>query len=175
MGTMQRRSLLALGALSAAALAVGGGALALLQPGLQGAKLSAAGRVVFSGVSRALLDGTLPTGRDALAVALDDLLGRIDGLVGALPPHAQSELSQLLALLGSAGGRRALAGLSEPWASASIADVQHSLQAMRVSGLSLRQQSYQALHDIVGAAYFADSRTWAALGYPGPPPIRGPA
>lgn len=170
---MKRRSLLALGALSAAALAVGGGALALLQPGLQGAKLSAAGRMVFSGVSRGLLDGTLPTGRDALAVALDELLGRIDGLVGALPPHAQSELSQLLALLASAGGRRTLAGLSEPWADASVADIQQSLQAMRVSGISLRQQSYQALHDIVGGAYFADAGTWQVLGYPGPRPIQG--
>ncbi len=172
---MQRRSLLALGAISAAALAVGGGALALLQPGLLEGKLSAAGRLVFSGVSRALLDGTLPTGREALARALDELLGRIDDLASALPPHAQSELSQLLALLASAGGRRALAGLSEPWGSASIADIQQSLQSMRMSGVSLRQQSYQALHDIVSAAYFADSRTWAVLGYPGPRPIGGAA
>ena len=165
---MQRRSLLALGAVSAAVLAVGGGVIAVLQPGLREARLSAGGREVFAGVSRGLLDGSLPDGGAALEGALEGLLERIDGLIAALPPHAQSELSQLLALLASAGGRRALAGLPDPWPVASVADIQQALQGMRVSGLSLRQQAYQALHDIVGSAYFSDSRTWGLLGYPGP-------
>ena len=167
---MQRRSLLALGAVSAAVLAVGGGALALLQPGLREAKLSPGGREVFAGAARGLLDGSLPVG-DALPHALEDLLGRIDGLIAALAPHAQSELSQLLALLASSGGRRTLAGLAQPWVSASVTDIQQALQAMRISGISLRQQAYQALHDIVGSAYFSDAHTWSLLGYPGPRPI----
>ncbi|MDF2464342.1 MAG: hypothetical protein K0Q43_2577 [Ramlibacter sp.] len=165
---MQRRSLLALGALSAAVLAVGGGLIAVLQPGLREARLSTGGREVFAGASRGLLDGSLPPGGAALERALEGLLERIDGLIAALPPYTQSELSQLLALMASAGGRRALAGLSDPWSEASVADIQQALQDMRVSGLSLRQQAYQALHDIVGSAYFSDPRTWGLLGYPGP-------
>jgi hypothetical protein len=165
---MRRRSLLTLGAVSAAALALGGGTLALLKPGLQEAKLSNAGRDVFAGVSRALLDGSLPTGAQDLASALDALLARIEGVVSALAPHAQSELSQLLALLASGGGRRALAGLSEPWQTASVPDIERALQGMRVSSISLRQQAYQALHDIVGGAYFSEAQTWGMLGYPGP-------
>jgi hypothetical protein len=165
---MQRRSLLALGAVSAAVLAVGGGALAVLQPGLREAKLSPGGREVFAGAARGLLDGSLPASAEAMPHALDDLLGRIDGLIAALAPHAQSELSQLLALLATSGGRRALAGLAEPWGSASVPEIQQALQAMRVSGISLRQQAYQALHDIVGSAYFSDVKTWSLLGYPGP-------
>jgi hypothetical protein len=168
---MQRRTLLTLGAISAAALAVTGGTLALLQPGLREGTLSATGRQVFSGVSRALLDGSLPAGAEAMQRALEGLLGRIDGLVAALPPHAQAELSQLLALLASAGGRRALAGVSQPWEIAEVADIQQGLQSMRVSGMTLRQQAYQALHDIVGSAYFSDPGTWSLLGYPGPPKI----
>lgn len=167
-GAMQRRSLLTLGAVSAAVLALGGGTLALLKPGLQEARLSTTGREVFAGVSRALLDGSLPTGARELAGAIDALLGRIDAVVGALAPHAQSELSQLLALLASSGGRRTLAGLSEPWQSAPVPDVERALQAMRVSSISLRQQAYQALHDIVGGAYFSDPQAWSILGYPGP-------
>jgi hypothetical protein len=165
---MRRRSLLKLGAVSAAALAVAGGTLALLQPGLQAGALSAAGRQVFSGAARALLDGNLPAESKALQDALDGLLMRIDALVAALPPHAQSELSQLLAVLSSAGGRRALAGLSQPWQSAQVDEIQQALQSMRVSGISLRQQAYQALHDIVAGAYFSDPGTWSLLGYPGP-------
>ena len=166
--TMQRRSLFALGALSAAVLVVGGGSLALLQPGLRDARLSAAGREVFAGAGRGLLDGSLPTERDALDRALEGLLGRIDALVSSLPPHAQSELSQLLAILSSAGGRRMLAGLAQPWANAPVSDIQRALQSMRVSGVTLRQQAYQALHDIVGGAYFSDAQAWNLLGYPGP-------
>jgi hypothetical protein len=165
---MRRRSLLALGAVSAAVLAVGGGTIALLQPGLREARLSPAGRDVFAGASRGLLDGSLPGPGTGLAHALEGLLERIDGLIAALPPHAQSELSQLLALLSSTAGRRVLAGLADPWPDASVGDIQQALQGMRVSGLSLKQQAYQALHDIVGSAYFSDARTWGLLGYPGP-------
>jgi hypothetical protein len=165
---MQRRTLLTLGAASAAALAVAGGTLALLQPGVRKGALSASGRQVFSGASRGLLEGSLPTGAEAKQRALDALLGRIDGLVAGFPPHSQLELSQLLALLASAGGRRALAGLGQPWESAEVPDIQQALQSMRVSGIVLRRQAYQALHDIVGSAYFAGPETWNLLGYPGP-------
>jgi len=165
---MRRRSLLALGAVSATVLAMGGGALALLQPGLRDARLSAGGREVFAGAARGLLDGSLPPDGPGLQRALEGLLERIDGLIAALPAHAQSELSQLLALLATAPGRRTLAGLAQPWPVASVADIQAGLQAMRVSGISLRQQAYQALHDIVGSAYFSDAQTWSLLGYPGP-------
>jgi len=163
--------LLALGVVSATVLAVGGGAIALLQPGLREARLSAAGREVFSGVSRGLLDGSLPPEGPGLEPVLQGLLERIDGLIAALPPHAQSELSQLLGLLASAGGRRALAGLADPWGEASVDSIQRALQGMRVSRISLKQQAYQALHDIVGSAYFSDARTWGLMGYPGPPRI----
>jgi hypothetical protein len=34
--------------------------------------------------------------------------------------------------------------------------------------VALRQQTYHALHDLIGVAYFSDASTWPALGYPGP-------
>jgi hypothetical protein len=165
---MQRRTLLKLGAASAAVLVVAGGAAALLQPGLNGGSLSDAGREVFSAVGRAVLDKTLPADEGARQVALQGLLARVDILVQSLPPHAQAELSQLLALLATAAGRRTLAGLSQPWPEAPIADIQHALQGMRLSSLALRQQAYAALHDITTGAYFSDPSSWPLLGYPGP-------
>lgn len=165
---MQRRTLLKLGAASAAVLLVVGGTAALLQPGLAGGALSASGREVFSAVGRAVLDKTLPADEGARHIAVNGLLGRVDVLVQSLPPHAQAELSQLLALLASAAGRRTLAGLGQPWPEASIADVQQALQDMRLSRLALRQQAYAALHDITAGAYFSDPSSWPLLGYPGP-------
>lgn len=165
---MKRRTLFKLGAASAALLALGGGAAALLQPGLQDGKLGSAGREVFRAVGRAVLQGSLPADEAARQVALDGLLERIDALTLALPPHAQGELSQLLSLLASAPGRHLLAGLNQAWAVASDTELQQALQGMRVSGLALRQQAYAALHDIAAAAYFTDVSTWPQLGYPGP-------
>ncbi len=168
---MQRRSLLKLGAASAVALVVFGTTAALMQPGLEDGKLSARARTLFTALGAALLDGSLPAQEPARRAAIDGLLERIDILVQALPPHAQAELSQLLALLATSPGRLGVAGLTDDWAKAGIADLQQALQSMRTSSLGLRQQAYHALHDIVGGAYFSDAGTWAQLGYPGPVPI----
>ena len=168
---MKRRTWLQLSLASAAVLLVAGGAATLIEPGLKAGRLSAAGKEVFNATGRALLDGSLPSEEGAKQIALGGLLERIDGLVGALPAHAQDEISQLLALLATSAGRLGLAGLGSPWHSASVADIQAALQDMRTSSLGLRQQAYHALHDIVGGAYFSDASTWKQLGYPGPMPI----
>ena len=165
---MQRRTLLKVGVASAVLLAVVGSGAALIQPGLERGALSAAGRDIFRAVGVGVLDKTLPDEASAKAAALTALLGRVDVLISALPPHAQSELSQLLSILATSAGRRALAGLGTPWAVASAADVQSALQGMRLSSLAVRQQAYAALHDITAGAYFSEPSTWVVLGYPGP-------
>lgn len=167
---MQRRSFFKLGIASAATLAVAGGIAAWQMPkGLESdGRLGPSGRLVFAAVGNAILDSSLPAQNQARALAMDALLGRIDALVQALPPHAQAELSQLLAVLASWPGRNALAGLPEDWALASVAQIQQALQTMRVSSLAVRQQAYGALHEITAAAYFADAASWPILGYPGP-------
>ena len=165
---MQRRTLLKLGATSAALLALVGGTVALIQPGLERGVLTAAGREVFRAVSIGVLDKTLPAQSVAREAALTALLGRIDVLISALPSHAQAELSQLLSILATGAGRRALAGLATPWLNAGVQQVQAALQDMRLSSLTVRQQAYAALHDITAGAYFSEPSTWQLLGYPGP-------
>ncbi len=165
---MQRRSLLKLGAASTALMAIAGGTLALVQPGLERGALTTAGREIFQAVARGVLDKTLPDESVGRQVAMSALLGRIDALIGALPDHAQAELSQLLAILATGAGRRGLAGLATPWPNASAPEVQTALQAMRLSDLAVRQQAYGAMHDITASAYFSEPGTWHLLGYPGP-------
>lgn len=165
---MRRRSWLKLGIGSAVVLAVGGVAIALMAPGLRNGRLTSTSRAVVRAVAEAFLSAVLPTEPAARAAALDGLLARLDTLVAALPAHAQGELSQLLTLLATSVGRRTLAGLDAPWSEAPAAEVASALQSMRISSLTLRRQAYQALHDIVGAAYFTEESTWAMLGYPGP-------
>lgn len=165
---MHRRRLLQLGAGTAALLALAGGGLALLRPGLQGGRLAAAGAAVFHAVARAVLDGSLPVDAAARDQALQAHLARLEATIGGLSPYTRTELSRLLSLLGSAPGRVALAGVHADWPQASVAELQHGLQSMRSSSLELRQQAYHALRDLTNAAYYADTTVWPLLGYPGP-------
>ena len=165
---MQRRTLLKLGLVSGAVLALAGGAAMLLQPGLVQGRLSDAGRGLFISAGRAILQGTLPQDAGAQQQALQGMADRVDALAQNLPPHVQAELSQLVGLLCTSAGRRGLAGLSSDWLDASPAQVLAALEDMRFSRLAVRQQAYQALHEIVGGAYFSDEATWSTLGYPGP-------
>ena len=165
---MQRRTLLKLGVASAAVLAVVGGTAAWIKPGVERSALTAQGREVFRAMGLGMLDKTLPEQPAAKQAALTGLLGRIDELISALPTHAQAELSQLLAILATGAGRRALGGLAMPWPEASPVQIQTALQDMRLSSLAMRQQAYAALHDITAGAYFSEPSTWPMLGYPGP-------
>jgi hypothetical protein len=165
---MQRRTLLKLGLASAAVLAVAGGGLALLRPGIEGGRLTPAGREVFAAVARAVLDGMLPADAAALSAALHAHLGRLDDTIAGFPSATQSELAQLLAVLASSVGRVGLAGLRSDWPDAGVAEVQQALQGLRTARIELRQQAYHALRDLTNAAYFADASAWPALGYSGP-------
>ena len=165
---MQRRRFLKLGVGAAALLAVAGGGVALLRPGLVNGHLTESARVVFHAIARAVLDGSLPSVAGEREAALQAQLKRLDAVLAAFPTATQRELSQLLGLLASAPGRVALAGLRTGWQEASVADVQRSLQDMRTSSLALRQQSYHALRDLTNAAFYADPSAWPLLGYSGP-------
>ena len=119
--TMQRRTWLKLGLVTATGLALVGGGLALRAPAWTPAGLTASGRAVFAGVAGAVLEGSLPEDGKARAVALAGWFQRLNESIAALPPHTQAELAQLLTVLGSAPGRWALAGLSTDWPDASVA------------------------------------------------------
>lgn len=165
---MQRRSILKLGIGAAAVLALAGGGMALLRPGLVAGRLTPEASAVFHAVARAVLDGSLPAAAEARETALQSHMKRLGDTLAAFPAPTQNELSQLLSLLASAGGRLALAGLPTAWNEASVTAIQEALQSMRTSSLALREQTYHALRDLTNAAYYADPDTWSLLGYPGP-------
>jgi hypothetical protein len=165
---MQRRTLLKLGLGAAAVLAVAGGGLSLLRPGLAEGRMTPAGRSVFQAVARAVLDGSLPADPARREATLAAHMKRLDDTLAGFPAPTQSELSQLLALLASTPGRIALAGLQPDWPEATVGELQQALQWMRTSSLALRQQAYHALRDLTNAAYYADPQVWSLMGYPGP-------
>jgi hypothetical protein len=166
---MQRRTLLGLGVAGAAALAVAGGGAALLTArAWRNNRLLPAGRSVMSGVARGVLDGSWPAAAAQASAALQAHLQRLQGTIAGMPPATQGELNELLMILATPPGRRALAGLSAPWDEATVAQLHAAMQSMRQSSLMLRRQAYHALRDLTHAAFFADASTWPLLRYPGP-------
>ncbi|SHL91826.1 hypothetical protein [Rhizobacter sp. OV335] len=164
---MQRRKLLQIGAAASLTLIAVGGGLVLMRPGVPAAELSADSRALFTAVAQAVLDGALPSGA-ARSAALAAHIERVQLTIRGFAPEVQKELAQLLGILCTAPGRRLLAGLATPWDTATVDEVQQSLQAMRTSRLATRQQVYHALRDITNGAYFSDPAAWPAIGYPGP-------
>jgi len=165
---LQRRTFLKLGIGAAVVLAVAGGAIALIKPGLVNGRLSPSARLLMTRVGQAMLQGTLPADAQAQQTAMEAVLQRTDSFTSGLPEHVQAELSQLLGLLATAAGRRGIVGLSTSWEDATVAETSAALQAMRASGTALRIQAYQGLHDIVFVPYFSGEASWVGIGYPGP-------
>lgn len=165
---LQRRSFLKLGIGAAVVLAVAGGAIALIKPGLVNGRLSPSARLLMARVGQAMLQGTLPADTQAQQGAIEATLQRTDSFTAGLPEHVQAELSQLFGLLATAAGRRGIVGLSASWEDATVAETTAALQSMRESGMALRIQAYQGLHDLVFVPYFSGEDSWQAIGYPGP-------
>jgi len=135
---MQRRTLLNFGIAATAVIAVAGGGLALLRPGLEAGRMTASAKTVFRAVARGVLAGLLPAEPHTRHAALDAHLGRLDDAITALPCATQSELSQLVALIVSTPGRATIVGLHSDWDRASDTDIQAAMQDMRMSSLAMR-------------------------------------
>ncbi|HPP83657.1 MAG TPA: hypothetical protein PLZ50_08855 [Rubrivivax sp.] len=171
---MRRRTWLRIGIGGAALLALGGGTLALVRPGWSAGRLTPAGRELFAAVARGVLAGTL-SDRAAQpmphARMLAAHLERLQTTIAALPAPTQQDIAELAAVLLHPLGRRLFAGLATDWRDASPAELQATLQRLRISSLTLRQQAFHALRDLTNGAFFAGPGTWEAIGYPGPRPI----
>jgi hypothetical protein len=156
-----------------------------LQIGIAGAALLAAGsllyrRVPSSGSYRVLdersaepvaalapvvLDGALP------AAALREIVEAFDGIVAGLSPAIQSEIGDLLGLLCFAPTRIAFAGVWSSWREARAEEIAAFLARWRTSRFDLPRSGYQALTQLLQAAWYGNPASWGALGYAGPPKL----
>jgi hypothetical protein len=159
------------GAALAAAYWLGGrrGLLPGTATGTPATALDPEARAILAAIVPALLDGALPAEPSARTAAVDATVGEVALAIGGLPPTAQQELAQLFALLAFAPARIALARVHSPWADAPAAEVAGFLDRWRDSGWTLKRSAYDALHQLVFAAWYGNPRSWAAIGYDGPP------
>lgn len=169
-----RRQFLKVGVVSGAVLA-GAGWLALRRDpprplaGLQW--LDERSAAIVAALIPAILAGTLPEAGSARERARRDALEAFDRAVAGLAPAIQEEIAQLFAILAPAPARLLLAGLSQPWEEAGVAEVTAFLSRWRTSRFPLLRAGYQALTQLVIAAWYGNPASWEAIAYPGPPAL----
>lgn len=127
--------------------------------------------VIVRALMMPMLGGALPARGPERDTAVAATLRNVHGAIASLPPAAQQELAELFALLATAPGRIAFAGLTSTWAEADQDALGRVLQRWRTSRLMLRRSAYAALHQLVFAAWYARPESWTAIGYPGPPEL----
>lgn len=124
---------------------------------------------IIAAIVPAMLGGVLPPLDPQRAASITATVGGVRLAIEGLPPAAQGELAQLFALLAFAPARVALARVSAPWSEASVPEVDAFLERWRQSRFQLFRSAYDALHQLVLAAWYGQPAAWPAIGYPGPP------
>lgn len=161
-----------------------------LQVGIAGAAILIAGRALYrprhpatsrvldergvelvTALAPAVLAGSLPTEPSARAAVIQDVVEAFDQAVAGLSPAVQSELQDLFGLLCFAPARVALAGVWSPWNEAGESAIAEFLSRWRTSRFDLLRAGYQALTQLLQAAWYGNPRAWGAIGYSGPPKL----
>ena len=124
---------------------------------------------VIEALVPAVLANALPSDAAERKLAIGEVVAAFDRAVAGLSPAVQGEIADLLGLLHFAPTRMALAGLASPWQDASVEDVSTFLTRWRTSRFDLMRAGYQALTQLIQAAWYGNPRSWGAIGYPGPP------
>lgn len=124
-------------------------------------------KAAIAAIANAMLGSMLPA--DNREQALREAVIGVDIAIAGLPLAVQQEVADLLKLLTLPLTRRLLVGVAAPWQQASSEDIAHFLNRWRYSSFTLLRSGYQALHQIIYAAWYGNPHSWTAIGYSGPP------
>jgi hypothetical protein len=177
---MNRRQLLQTGLGGAAVLAVAGAGYGFVtrdppagsDDGYRFTFLDGTQRTIVAAIVPVMLAGALPKNAAARSTALRDAVRGVDTAVSALPALVQDEVRQLFSLLAFPASRWVVAGVWSSWTVAKPADIDAFLTRWRDSRFPLLRSGYQALHQLVFGAWYANPFSWARIGYPGPPAVK---
>ena len=98
-----------------------------------------------------------------------DVAAKADAFLAPLPQNDRKDLKQLLALFDNALFSALQGGPPRPFTQMSPADQDAHLRRWQSSRLALQRTGYQAMKRLCCALYFSDPKTYASVGYPGPP------
>ncbi|HEX4780091.1 MAG TPA: hypothetical protein VH301_05015 [Usitatibacter sp.] len=116
-----------------------------------------------------VLEGVLPAAEDERVRAIEDIAVGFGVSLAALGSEAQEDFAQLFNFLDFAPTRIAFAGLWRPLDESSPAELREFLQRWRFSRHDVQQAGYQALTQLIQAAWYDLPAAWPRIAYPGPP------
>jgi len=125
-------------------------------------------------VIQAFVGWTLPQDPAARKAAVDEAVRTADAYFASFTPAVQAEAQQAFDLLNIGLVRWLVAGVSDPWESASAAQVNAFLESFRTSRFAMLRQIFQLLEGVATVGWYGQQASWAALGYPGPPRFARP-
>jgi hypothetical protein len=167
---LTRRTILKYGLASATLLAAGGAGLGLQSTveRTPSQPLKALDPTEYS-ILAAVADRVCPS-IDGQPTAADlDIAAQVDHLLSTLDPGTQAELKGVLRLLENALPGLLLDGRSTTFTAATPEAQDSTLRSWQHSRIYIRRSGYKAIRNLCAASYYADPRTYASAGYPGPP------
>ena len=118
-----------------------------------------------------VLEGALPKDAAARQRAIDEVVEAFDRAVAGLSASVQKEVDELFTLLRFPPARLMFTGLWAPLEESKPQDIAAFLTRWRHSRFDIQRAGYQAMTQLLQAAWYGNSASWAAIGYPGAPKI----
>ena len=171
--TVTRRTFLFSGALGIAALAAARYWPRTREPAPASLhSLDVDGAVIMTAITPVMLADALPQQPAQHDAAVREMVISIDRAIGGLSPQQVGELGHLFALLSLPPVRWALTRSARAWDDATPNEIAAFLDRLRDSKVGILRAAYDALHQLVFAAWYGNPRAWPAIGYAGPPVLR---
>ena len=118
-----------------------------------------------------VLAGTLPSNAAARAQAIQATVAGFDRAVAGLSAAVQKEVDELFSILRFAPARLMFTGLWAPLEEASSDDIAAFLKRWRHSRFDIQRAGYQAITQLLQAAWYGNPASWPHIGYPGAPQV----
>jgi hypothetical protein len=115
---------------------------------------------------------TLPSEAAPRARAILDTVAAFDRAVSGLSPAVRKEVDELFSVLRFAPTRMVLTGLWAPLEDAPADEIAAFLTRWRFSSFDIQRAGYQALNQLILAAWYGNAASWEAIGYPGVPSLK---
>jgi hypothetical protein len=119
-----------------------------------------------------VLEGALPQDAAARKRAIDETVEAFDRAVAGLAPAVQKEVGELFSILRFPPTRLLFTGLWSPLEESTAEEIAGFLARWRRSRFDIQRAGYQAITQLIQAAWYGNSASWPAIGYPGAPRIR---
>ncbi len=174
---LTRRQLLGGGIAAAAVLAAAGLAYEFspdtlrTDPQYRFTMLDEEDRVIVAALAPVMLSGALPGDAAARKDAIAQTVRGVDVAIAGLPLAVRAQIRQLFGILRFPITRMFVAGIWHPWHAANDAEIAHFLEAWRYSRITRLRSAYDALHQLLMAAWYGNAKAWNAIGYTGPPAV----